>query len=534
MRLFVQPPARRPTMVEPGEALILLGDNWNDYAFRTLYSLYLVQNGRLHELGTVRVLKLGQLTGPPPLSTGEVPGGRLGSDFGSLGTSLDYYGAIVGRGRAWSEEVLSHLNDVVTNPAAMNLLREEPGFSRSLIRDLSDPEAYFEEIRAVLLAGGVPPAQSSFEFAYRATADAPPINFRFKPPPNSAQSWSDIGPSRRVVVLVGPNGVGKTQLLAKLARLAYAPPAERLELVNDGLLEGPAFPSIVAISYSVFDTFDPPRLTGDNMTEVARQLREGAGQYVYCGVRDLAAQVAAQNTVNVLIKPSDLAVIFADRLLRVVERGRFDLLLDALAPLVRDEGFRRHLPEIVEVDNELPDIRDRRALSALLAGDVASTFNQLSSGHKIVMHLLTQLAASFQRRGLALVDEPETHLHPPLLAALMAGLRTILEQLSGYAIVATHSPVVAQETPAFQVLIMDTDGSVPYVREPQIETFGENVGALTREIFGLHTDATDFRSILDDMVDALGNVELIERALGASLSSPALGHVMARLARKGQ
>jgi hypothetical protein len=270
------------------------------------------------------------------------------------------------------------------------------------------------------------------------------------------------------------------------------------------------------------------------MGEVARRLREGTGQYVYCGIRDLAARFANPDAVNVLFNANQLAAIFANGLLRVEERGRFGLLLNALAPLVRDEGFRRHLPDLLGVDGEPPEERDRHALSAFLTEDSASAFDRLSSGHKIVVHLLTQLTASLQRRGLALIDEPETHLHPPLLAALMAGLRSILEELSGYAIVATHSPVVVQETPAYQVLIMDTDGAEPYVREPQIETFGENVGALTREIFGLHTDATDFRSVLDKMADSLGSVEFIEQALGASLSSPALAHVMARIARRAQ
>ncbi|MBW6100166.1 ATP-binding protein [Escherichia coli] len=51
-----------------------------------------------------------------------------------------------------------------------------------------------------------------------------------------------------------------------------------------------------------------------------------------------------------------------------------------------------------------------------------------------------------KKRCLVLFDEPETHLHPPLLAVLMSALRIVLNEVDAFAIVATHSPVVVQET----------------------------------------------------------------------------------------
>jgi predicted ATP-binding protein involved in virulence len=140
---------------------------------------------------------------------------------------------------------------------------------------------------------------------------------------------------------------------------------------------------------------------------------------------------------------------------------------------------------------------------------------------------------TLNRRGLALIDEPETHLHPPLLAALMAGVRRLLDDLQAYAIVATHSPVVAQENLASQVKIISGGREGVFVRDVPIQTFGENVGTLTREIFGLHTKATDYRAVLEQMANDLGSAEAIERRLGQPLSSQALAHVLATLGRAG-
>src|SRR5262249_34237270 len=115
---------------------------------------------------------------------------------------------------------------------------------------------------------------------------------------------------------------------------------------------------------------------------------------------------------------------------------------------------------------------------------------------------------------------------------LMTGLRLVLTQVGAYAIVATHSPVVAQETLACQVMIFDPGGGLA-TRTAQIETFGENVGTLTREIFGLHTDATDYRGVIGRMAGRLGSIEAVEAQLGARLPAPALAHALAVLDRSG-
>lgn len=72
-------------------------------------------------------------------------------------------------------------------------------------------------------------------------------------------------------------------------------------------------------------------------------------------------------------------------------------------------------------------------------------FKKLSSGHAIVLLTVTRLVELVDERTLVLLDEPEGHLHPPLLASFVRCLSDLLIRRNGVAIVATHSPVVLQE-----------------------------------------------------------------------------------------
>jgi hypothetical protein len=126
------------------------------------------------------------------------------------------------------------------------------------------------------------------------------------------------------------------------------------------------------------------------------------------------------------------------------------------------------------------------------------------------------------------------HLHPPLIAAMMHAVRHLLEAHKGSAIIATHSPVVVQESLASRVHIVRRDGSITSVVDPTIETFGESIGALTSEVFGLNTENTDFSSLLD-LMTVHRDLDEIEKSFAPyGLSLQARAYVMKRLAeRKG-
>jgi len=130
--------------------------------------------------------------------------------------------------------------------------------------------------------------------------------------------------------------------------------------------------------------------------------------------------------------------------------------------------------------------------------EIQRKFSRLSSGHKIVLLTVTRLVELVDEATVVLLDEPEVHLHPPLLSAFIRALATLLLQRNGVALIATHSPVVLQEVPASCVWILHRSGEFSRVERPSIETFGENVGTLTREVFGLEVTDSGFYKLISE------------------------------------
>lgn len=118
---------------------------------------------------------------------------------------------------------------------------------------------------------------------------------------------------------------------------------------------------------------------------------------------------------------------------------------------------------------------------------------------------------------MVLMDEPEGHLHPPLLAAFTRTLSNLMQSRNGVAIVATHSPVILQEAPAACVWKVRRVGDVQFAERPTIETFGENVGTLTNSIFGLEVTESGFHRLVIDAAVELGSYEAVLRKYGDNL-----------------
>ena len=145
---------------------------------------------------------------------------------------------------------------------------------------------------------------------------------------------------------------------------------------------------------------------------------------------------------------------------------------------------------------------------------------------------ITRLVELVEERSLVLLDEPESHLHPPLLSAFIRALSSLLSAQNGVAIVATHSPVVLQETPKSCAWILDRSGNTARARRPVQETFGENVALLTHEVFGLEVTETGFYELLRKEVARVGNYDAIMAELEGQLGTEAIAIVRALLPKE--
>ncbi len=151
--------------------------------------------------------------------------------------------------------------------------------------------------------------------------------------------------------------------------------------------------------------------------------------------------------------------------------------------------------------------------------NILKIFEELSSGHKIVLLTLTSLVEKVEEKTLVLIDEPEGHLHPPLLSALIRAISSLMVKRNDVAIIATHSPVLLQEVPKSCVWILDRTSAISKAERPSIETFGESVGILSREVFKLELSQSGYHQVLKDLQNKFNTYEEAIRAVNSNLGA---------------
>jgi energy-coupling factor transporter ATP-binding protein EcfA2 len=532
----VKPRARVDATTAP--EFVLTQDNWNDYSFQTLYHLarFEFKDGKREEtvIGRVKILKRGQSTGDGILIQSDFE--RLDEEFCSVGDSLDYYERLRELG-VLGEEILRCLRDVIQSPELVEQFQEEPGWAKSLFRDLRDMGANFRYLAGGIVQGhysAEPADQQPFSFQMPGWLSAVSIDTR------SGDSDVFNGPMlpERVNVLVGRNGSGKSTLLSRLARVAFASTTERvappLSDLGTMLPAGVGFPRIVTIAFSPFDNFKLPGTDARNIAQIAKDMQRGIGRFAFIGLRDFAAE--AEVSISDLPGPAlGQAAPDEDR----VQQTR----LKSIADLVDD--FDRYRSKINEDSSR--QLVLRQALNKLQVGlvseewldgpatgtadEASAWFRQRSTGHKIAVLVIFGLVARLENRSLVLIDEPESHLHPPLLSAMMHSLRLVLRKFESSALVATHSPVVVQECLARHVHVVRREGESIAIRPVTAETFGESIGLITAQVFGMESNATDFHEVLERVIKKYKSLEEIEKLfLGGAMSNQARAYVMSRLA----
>lgn len=489
----------------------LTQDNWDDYGYKTTYDATLhVSGDEQIDLGNVKILHERQTSGYGPLP--QEPFEQLSPEFCSLGGDLDYYERIFKRGRSFYRAYLRGLRDVTFNDEVRARFEDLEGYKVSLLRfsgaerTIADATKLFQRDAPVQKRRGTGfTVRFKTQVAEEANSFTIDFDFRRKGPL-----------PHRMNALIGYNGTGKTRLLSNLAIVASGfgySTKEELLAKRAGRFVGtpPPFKTVVVISYSAFDTFVIP---GKTAQEKDKLQDEGAiFGYVYCGLREIAGEVDdgfERRQTYRLRTPDEVEVEFLSALKRVRDAGRQDALLDILKPLLRDASFQR-----IGLTKLYHD-REKESLAEL--------FRSLSSGHKVVLKIVTELTAYIggSEPSLVLIDEPETHLHPPLLAALLKSVRACLDHFDGYAVVATHSPVVLQETPSRYVHVLKRIGDQTRATSASIETFGESIGVITQEVFNLDDGSTDWHDTLQAVAArrSLAEIEeLFDRRLGFAARS---------------
>lgn len=468
--------------------LIVLSENsWNDYSFTTLFDafIYLPNEDMARPLGKLKIMYLGQGENEPTFTSDIITFSNLNElkrMYCSLADSFDYYYNL----KALNNEkialnILISLQDISYNRNLLEFFENDHCFNNSLLR--------YSESKEVLDKGGKLFGKDVIKNMRFKTHIPVTKNKNFKLEFNFDKYY---GLPFRINLLVGINGVGKTQVMAKLAILLsrFAGDDDDKKEMQDSRLSGAGFISprpslynIVAVSFNAFDSFELPSERSGNRF-----------RYSYCGLRD------SKNSY-------------------FSESGILDRIEELSNSLAKDTN---HYPFKLNTRNQINNLTKKQyfesCLRQLIPSEYALEYTSLSAGQKIVVNILLHVLDKITTQSLLLLDEPETHLHPKLMTTLYLMIMDILEAFDSFAIIATHSPIIAQQVPSRSIQVLQRIDNEPVVKKPFIECFGENLSEISRNLFQTTESDRDYKFIIDDLLKMYNNdIDAIERLFHGEL-----------------
>ncbi|WP_102946597.1 AAA family ATPase [Stenotrophomonas sp. VV52] len=496
--------------VDPRNAVQLVPSRWDDYSYKTQFTLrYMRGTGDYISLGAVKIGYRNQPHGwtkdamAPEFS--ELPEGWF-----SVGLDVEFYKELSLLPVAERDAILLGLRDVAFSEEFLRDARAEDVYLTSLLRDVSEAVVVTQYRR--VLRGEAILTDYIFSYSDVGAADRSPVDLAFRISAGSK-------PPTNIHVLIGRNGIGKTTILNGMVAAVHSEyQGRRTGQFSTGAAVAESFDSsedffsgIVSVSFSAFDPFLPPP---DNL-----QPSRGP-KYAYIGLKKGRSGGAVDASLK---SEPDLINEFIEAYTACMSQdSKRERWLRALNRLESDVNFSAMNLCDLAIDYERSEELAIRSARNKVA--------RMSSGHKIVLLTITALVNLVEEKTLVLLDEPESHLHPPLLSAFTRALSELLHDRNGVAIVATHSPVVVQEVPKICVWKIMRSGLEWRRSRPARETFGESVGELTKEVFGLEVSKSGFHATLQEEVDAGKSLQQIRDEFNDRIGMEGLSILMSMIA----
>lgn len=466
--------------------LVLSHSNWDDFGLKSSYYLTLISNGKEKKLGELKAVNKKVIEGHVDIleHNNTITGMAC-----TLGQSVDYYNDIHRLGTDLEHKILTALRDCTFDSDIYEEFSELPQFRQSAIRFSTAEQALQRGLELYNSAPGEEKRPSvSFSFKANLAGFEAPYKLEFE----YFDSEENMIPSN-INILIGRNGTGKTQLLSTLAKAisgyGYDDSDEMLSARSKQFPSGrPAFGNVIVVSYSAFDSFEIPGKTELEIGELAEN--GNIFGYVYCGLRERIEKGQYR------IKSTDEISNEFTAALNTIEANKTLLKIwkSSLSHILGDPSFAK-----------------------IKRDELRANFSKLSSGQKIILSILAKVIEHIKRSSIVIVDEPETHLHPSLMAAFLHAIREVLEEFKSFALMATHSPVILQETPSRFVQILEGTPQKPKVSKLTKECFGEEISTLTADVFKVDAEESNFITVLKNIAKSGSSADEITTMFGKKL-----------------
>lgn len=500
--------------VEYGNAHFLIEENdWNDYNFYVMYHLHatpLITGSRTVYLGYIKIMKSGQEKYEEYLlrkALGkQVEFEELPEDFVSLTQSIDVFDGLNNLLKATEKKDFvkqMHLILSTQDDNYYSMVEGQEALINGLLRDSSMDSYSLKRGKEIMLAG-----ETHYDLR-KEMITASFVNVR-KRIPLQFSCLPDVKTMmipNGVMTFIGKNGSGKSTLIYHLAKIMYAYPDQRFRLKeNIGTVEpiDIGISKLFLISYSPFDNFVLPGIGGEDYRLLVQGMETGKGRLVFCGIRDVKSEFE-----RILNNPNDDTYNELFKQVRLEETSLKSVSLLAtecmkvLGIIYNDRERKKLWDHISEKAAILfPDIEQKMyALMYKSEDEAMAEFLNLSTGFKYYLHALSHVIAYIERDSMILFDEPENHIHPPMLSFMMSSLRYVIAHYNSILMVATHSPVIVQESFAENVYVVRNDNGHITITHPRIETYGANIGEITSEVFDLTTDVSNYYEAYNKLYD---------------------------------
>lgn len=426
---------------------------WNDYSYYTRYRLYYVKDGNISEIGQVKIMKRGTDDTSDCLPKEFV---ALGDDYCSLGYTTSYYSAMRNVLGGEAPTVLNQLRDVAFYESIYKQFEDDNILKTSLLRT-NESEKARREGRYYLYGRNMDDAYA-FSYNYRLPypGEDVEINFNYK---YNGENYE------RIIGMIGENGVGKTTLIKQILHSLIANDNTQFTGLR------PLFSSVLMISYSPFDHY-----------QVDTQGKEPFINYEYSGLMKGEEQ---------MFTTREQVEILAENIKSIYHRqyryaSSWEALVNKVIPI--DQLNRL----ITEGDDNEVDV-DVEGLNDLC--------EKASSGETMYLYSISAIMAKIRSDSLIIMDEPEQHLHPRAVTALMHSLYRILERYDSYALISTHSPYVIRELVSPNVMLFKRFGNELNVKRIGIESFGEDVSVLSDMVFDNLRDEKRYEKFIEEIVE---------------------------------
>lgn len=486
--------ARKAAKQSKYNVFYLEEDNWDDYGYKTLFVLNQVDNdGVLNSIGSVKIAQKGQKEGRTKFNSKSF--NELSEDYFSLGLYQEYYEDLKELDEA--ADVLQKLRDIAyegneqeCKDRCKRLCNEEKVVRLSLLRakDLAtvvrDFRGVFKSIEPYKIIG----------FSYLFNSEGINASDGYSSKELKCDVELDNFIPSNIHALIGINGVGKTRFLNEIIKSYLFKKEPFISIIGNDRKEQLGELNFdkdemlsrkgTELSFSHITYVPADSTVANGIFEF--EVDEGKEIDYFNMFIEFGLSLQDDKNNRSIETISNLSSVQQEEGTRAKEIFRFySWLLYSLD--MTGESFIPSLDDYVRQKNEKKFTKWFKE----------ENLKGLSSGQLKTLYLFYSMT-NIVERGLYVIDEPENSLHAPLLSAFMYTLRKLLVKRKAMAIIATHSPVVLREVPRNCVHVLRSREGLRYVTHPSIETFGENLGVLLNEIFGLNADKSGYFTYLKE------------------------------------